>query len=54
MWRFKTFTWYQSQWTVKQKLHQNILQVQNIEDNEKDGFPKRIHSYTLQLFFMEG
>ena len=35
-----TFTWYQSQCTAKQKLHQNFLQVQKIEDSEKMEFQK--------------
>jgi hypothetical protein len=38
--RFNTFTWYQSQPTTKQKLHQNFLQVQKIEDNRKMDFQK--------------
>jgi hypothetical protein len=38
--RFNTFTWYQSRQTAKQKLHQNVLQVQNIEDNGKMEFQK--------------
>jgi hypothetical protein len=38
--RFNTFTWYQSQQTAKQKLHQKFLQVQKIEDNGKMEFQK--------------
>jgi hypothetical protein len=34
------FTWYQSQQSAKKKLHQKILQVQKIEDNEKMEFQK--------------
>jgi hypothetical protein len=37
---FNTFKWYQSRWTIKKKLHQNILQVQKIEDNGKMDFKK--------------
>ena len=40
MCRFNTFTWYQSRRTAKQKLHQNCLQVQTIEDNGKMEFQK--------------
>jgi hypothetical protein len=40
MCRFNTFTWYQSRWIVKKKLHQNVLQVQKIEDNNKMNFQK--------------
>jgi hypothetical protein len=38
--RFNTFTWYQSRRTAKQKLHQNFLQVQKIEDSGKMEFQK--------------
>jgi hypothetical protein len=38
--RFKKFTWYQSQWDAKKNLHQIILQVQKIEDNENMEFQK--------------
>jgi hypothetical protein len=37
---FNTFTWYQSWHTANQKLHQNVLQVQKIEDNGKMEFQK--------------
>jgi hypothetical protein len=38
--RFNTFTWYQSLWTAKKKLHHFFLQVQKIEDNRKMEFQK--------------
>jgi hypothetical protein len=37
---FNTFTWYQSRWTAKKKLHQIFLQVQKIEDSIKMEFQK--------------
>ena len=40
LYMFNTFTWYRSRRTAKQKLHQNVLQVQNIEDNGKMEFQK--------------
>jgi hypothetical protein len=40
MCRFNTFTWYHSQRTAKQNLHQNLLQVQKIEDSGKMEFQK--------------
>jgi hypothetical protein len=49
MCRFNTFTWYQRRWTTKRKLHQNVLQVQKIEDNKKmDYLPEMFltpHNY---------
>jgi hypothetical protein len=49
MCRFNTFTWYQSRQTAKQKLHQNCLQVQKIEDNKKMDYSSEIllthHNY---------
>jgi hypothetical protein len=38
--KFNTFTWYQSRRTTKQNLHQNVLQVQKIEDSGKMEFQK--------------
>jgi hypothetical protein len=38
--QFNTFTWYHSLRIAKQKLHQNVLQVQKIEDSEKMEFQK--------------
>ena len=40
MCRFKTFTWYQSRRTAKKNIHQNVLQVQKIEDSGKMEFQK--------------
>ena len=40
MCRFNTFTWYHSRQTAKKNLHQNVLQVQKIEDNGKIEFQK--------------
>ena len=37
---FNTFTWYPSQRTTKQKIHQIVLQVQKVEDNGKMDFQK--------------
>jgi hypothetical protein len=38
--RFNTFTWYQRRQTAKKNLHQNVLQVQKIEDSGKMEFQK--------------
>ena len=54
MCRFNTFTWYQRWQTAKQKLHQKKFAGTKYWRQRKDGFPKRIPSYTLQLLCMEG
>jgi hypothetical protein len=47
---FNTFTWYQSRWIAKQNLHQNVLQVQKIEDNGKMEFQKQFILTTYNYF----